>query len=116
MKLTRELRDQIQEMLRSYDRTRLESRDDFGMRLLELRAIVPILDVEDEPVTYDKAIEAAKGAGWVWFYINGHDHFYRGADHFEMRAKNCVVISTRYAPTDLLDGRLAALDNAKEEA
>ena len=117
-KLTIGLRNEIAAALRSYDQVRGYERDSYGQRLLELSAIAITLDVEEEPVMWAEARDAAEKAGWVCIHGYGRNFFFRGPEHFEVftKDKGSIVASTRYAPTDLLDGRLAALDNAKEEA
>ena len=76
------------------------------------------LGAKDDRVMWAEAREAAELAGWSLLpsVSYGADHFVRGAEHFEVTRDQSangvlVVVSTRYAPRDLLDGRLAALDS-----
>lgn len=108
MKLTRKLRNQLETEAR-YCRS--------GGEGAELAAKIRALDVEDEPVTWKEALEAAKSAGWQLLVGSTIPaHFIRGAEHFEVvvahlnLGKPSIVTDTCYAPRDLLDGRLAALD------
>lgn len=108
MKLTKSLRDRCLQVFRGG----AFSRDEIN----ELADALAACEVEAEPVnpiTWSEVRDAAVAAGWNWIF-DGEDveHFFRGDRHFcvVVDQEDDTVLAAEHAPPDLLDGRLAALD------
>ena len=113
-KLTKELRDRCVAELRDFA-TSLSTEDDLDI-VLRLADALAACEVEAEPVnpiTWSEVRDAAVAAGWNWIF-DGEDveHFFRGDRHFcvVVDQEDDTVLAAEHAPPDLLDGRLAALN------
>ena len=111
-KLTKELRDRCAALVGHYGLS-------FGVESVrrEYAALADALaacEVE-EPVMWCDAYDALFAAGWTRIlWVNGEHTFVRGDRVCYIWSiegdVGIVITKTRYCPTDLLDGRLAALD------
>lgn len=111
-KLTRKLRDEIVLLLESYSSLSSGSVRDLTR---ECAWKARQLDIEEEPLTIVEVMEAAADAEWEYQVAVARSwthEFVRADRRFLVRSADIsgIVTATRYAPTDLLDGRLAALD------
>lgn len=112
MKLTKKLRDRCVLHLRQWA-------DAGGVHIRHISDAADALaacEVEEEivkPLTWPEVRDAAVAAGWNWVF-DGEDveHFFRDDRHFcvVVDQEDETVLAAEHAPPDLLDGRLAALD------
>jgi hypothetical protein len=110
-KLTKDLRDRCVLHLRQWA-------DAGGVRIRHVSDAADALaacEVEAETVMWCEAYDALFAAGWkriLW--VNGEHTFVRGDRVCYVWSiegdAGIVITKTRYCPTDLLDGRLAALN------
>ena len=116
-KLTKELRDRCAAWLRNLSPS--ANGGSCGHCVGTVRSLADALaacEVEAEPVnpiTWSEVRDAAVAAGWNWIF-DGEDveHFFRGDRHFcvVVDQEDDTVLAAEHAPPDLLDGRLAALN------
>lgn len=107
-KLTKELRDRCVFDLRGY----AAMGDPGASRNADALAAC---EVEAETVMWCEAYDALFAAGWTRIlWVNGEHTFVRGDRVCYVWSiegdAGIVITKTRYCPTDLLDGRLAALN------
>lgn len=106
-KLTKELRDRCVFDLRGY----AAMGDPGASRNADALAACEV----EEPVMWCDAYDALFAAGWTRIlWVNGEHTFVRGDRVCYVWSiegdVGIVITKTRYCPTDLLDGRLAALN------
>jgi len=108
-KLTKELRDRCVFDLRGY----AAMGDPGASRNADALAACEVEAEPVNPITWSEVRDAAVAAGWNWIF-DGEDveHFFRGDRHFcvVVDQEDDTVLAAEHAPPDLLDGRLAALD------
>jgi len=111
-KLTKGLRDRCEAALRVLG---LRSRGDEQEEWRALADALAACEVEAETVMWCEAYDALFAAGWTRIlWVNGEHTFVRGdrvCYVWSIKGDAGIVITkTRHCPTDLLDGRLAALN------
>lgn len=114
-KLNRKLRDEIVLLLESYASLASGSVRDLTR---ECAWKTRQLDIEKEPLTFIEVDNAANQAGWGNRGIRPHGYwheFVRADRRFLAHFSLGMLVETRYAPGDLLDGQLLQFDRTSTD-